>query len=330
MKIIRAEPSRRCQFGELHVEMIDRLFFKSESRMPGFHCRMFYEDFGRLLNSFNRRHGEDFKIASTNAEIVHRLLGNVKTRNAPRSIDGAVRELVEETAQSLIWFQKAYFFAYTSLNGDDVHVAPLNSSGIVRIFGGHVQWVPKGWEKRRRSDEQICSRELRILDAAKLIRIEMPRAFRRMLSAQNKVLASLDEHHLQFGNFHPEATHENPNPSSHFEFGVWKKVQDDAFYRATRQTGWNGRKYDSSKRSDFFDCHRLIRFRSNQLFLRDVILSQLSREFSRIGKNYDERFSMEILPSDESLSILSLEKLKLKLEREEIEFKEVLDYCYGR
>lgn len=161
------------------------------------------------------------------------------------------------------------------------------------------------------------------------MRFYMPMTIKRMLSAQNKTLAILDKYHYKAAGFHPQATHENPNPKNHFDFRVWDDIQERALYRATASTGWNGRKYDSLKRSDFFDCHRLIRFRRNQLLLRDAILNQLSVELSRIGKGYTAGFSVEISGTKELPNVAHLNQLAMRLDDEKIGFNEVIDYVYN-
>ncbi|MCX5569003.1 hypothetical protein OSH07_07335 [Kaistia sp. K-TC2] len=158
----------------------------------------------------------------------------------------------------------------------------------------------------------------------------MPKAIRRMRPKQNRTLAVLDKHQFGVVDFQPQASHENPNPTNHFDFSVWRDTQERALYRSTRATGWNGRKYDSSKRSDFFDCHRLIRFRRNQLVLRDDILSQLSAGLTRVGKGYNANFSVQISRTDKLPSVAHLNELEARLTREEASFTEIIDYCFGR
>jgi hypothetical protein len=168
------------------------------------------------------------------------------------------------------------------------------------------------------------------MDAAKVMRFDMPTSIKRMLSAQNRTLAVLDKHQFGGANYYTQPTHENPNPANHFDFHVWRDTQERALYRATQSSGWNGRKYDSAKRSDFFDCHRLIRFRRNQLMLRDDILNQLSGEFSRVGKGYKAEFSVEVSGTDELPSVAHLNELEMRLAREEVGFNEIIEYCYKR
>jgi hypothetical protein len=114
-------------------------------------------------------------------------------------------------------------------------------AALGRLFGTHIQWVPKRRERHWDRDDEELPREIRILDAAKVMHFDMPTSIKRMLSAQNKTLAVLDKHQFGETNFHNQATHENPNPTNHFDFRVWKDTQERALYRATRSTGWNGR-----------------------------------------------------------------------------------------
>jgi len=72
----------------------------------------------------------------------------------------------------------------------------------------------------------------------------------------------------------------------------------------------------------------LIRFRRNQLLLRDDILKQLSCELSRVGKGYKAEFSVEISRTDELPSVAYLNELEVRLAREEVGFNEIIDYCY--
>lgn len=328
MKVFRAEPLQRHHFRDELMGLVDSLFVKHERQQQGFNRRMFDEDFARLFRPMNRRNGNLFEIVTNDDELMKKLLGNVRARHTPHSVDETIRELVEEIAQSLIWYGRAYYFLYEDTEQEEVHVASFSSDGVVRFFGTHIQWVPRRRKKHWDRDDEELPREIRILDAAKVMRFDIPISIKRMLCTQNSTFAVLDKHQFGVTNFHPQATHENPNPTNHFDFRVWQDTQERAFYRATRSTGWNGRKYDSSKRSDFFDCHRLIRFRRNQLLLRDDILNQLTGELSRVGKGYKAEFSVEISGTDELPSVAYLNELEVRLAREEVGFNEIIDYCY--
>lgn len=329
MKIFKAEPLHRHNFPDEKVGVIDCLFIKRERQHLGFNRRMFDEDFARIFLSKNRHNGDLFKIVSNDDELVQKLLANVRTRYSSHSIDKTIRKLTEEIAQSLIFFGRAYYFLHDDSERNEFHVASFGPEGVVSLFGTHIQWIPKRRERYWEQDGQVSPREIRILDATKVMRFDMPIAIKRKLSIQNRTLTSLDKHQFEADNFQPPATYENPNPISHFDFSIWKNSQERAFYRAARSTGWDGRKYDSSKRSNFFDCHRLIRFRRNQLLLRDDILNQLSAELSKIGKGYKSKFSVTISGTDKLSSISQLNELEVKLTHEEVDFKEITDYCMG-
>lgn len=324
MKVFRAEPMCRYSIHDVHFGFIDRLFVKLERERPDFYRRMFDEDFARLFHSINHRSGNLFEIVSNDDELMQKLLGNVKTRYPQRSVDEKIRELVEEIAQSLILFGRAYYFLCDDTDQDEIYIASLSSVGVVRLLGTYMQWVPRRRKRRPGRDDEELPREIRFLDATKVIHFDMPKSVKRMLSAQNKTLTVLDKYRFSLS----QAIHESPKPTNHFDFRLWSDSQARALYRATRDTGWNGRKYDSSKRSDFFDCHRLIRFRRNQLKLRDYILNQISGELSRVGKGYNAEFTVEISGTDELPSIIHLNELEAKLASEEVGFNEVIDYCY--
>ncbi|MGO3742468.1 hypothetical protein [Kerstersia sp.] len=331
MKITSGEPSQRRHFCEEKIGLLDRIFAKTEERRPSFNRRMFDEDFAKLFHYTNHRRKNIFEIVSNNEEILKWLLSNVKTRYSRHSIQETILDLIEEIARSLIGYGKAYYFIYEEDDDDEkkmIAIGALSPNRIFRLFNKYFQWLPKCTQRNWDKDDEEFPRELRMLDSKGIIRFHMPTSIKHMLSAQNRVLTVLDKHQFEATNFHPIATHENPSPTTYFDFSVWNQTQEWALYRATRETGWNGRKYDSSKRSDFFDCHRLIRFRKNQLFLRDNILCQLSSELSRIGKNYSAGFSVDISACDTLPSVAYLDELEVKLSREEVGFNEVIDYCF--
>ncbi|MCV5785031.1 hypothetical protein OFN20_29555, partial [Escherichia coli] len=85
-----------------------------------------------------------------------------------------------------------------------------------------------------------------------------------------------------------------------------------------------------SKCSDFFHYYRLIRFRRNQLILRDYILLQLGKELTRVGHRYNEDFNVVISPTSVLPQIDKLDEMESLLSREEIDFTEVSDYYYER
>lgn len=328
VKIRRAAPYHWNQSGDEHIEFVDSLLIRRQRQEPGLNRRMFDEDFSRLFHFMAAQSDDFLTLVSNDDQLVRKLLEDVKARYACHSIDETIRNLAEEIAQSLIWFGRAYYFLHDDTAQDKIHLTLFRSGGIVKLFNMYVQWVPKHRERDWIREDKEHPREVRILNSSKIMRFVMPKSIKRMLSAQNRTLDTLDRNQYSGHNFLPLATHENPSPTVTFDFNAWKDTQEQALFRGTQGTGWNARKYDSSKRSDFFDCYRLIRFRRNQLFLRDDIFEQLSNELSRVGKEYREGFSVQVSASDRLASIDHLNELENRLEREEVGFREIIDYCY--
>lgn len=328
MNIQRADPLNPYQFHEVQLGLVDQLFVKKERESRGFYQKMFDEDFARIFNTVSSNSDEILCINSTDDSLIEKLLANIKPRYHTRSKDETVRRLVEEIAQSLIRFGTAYHYLYDDSEQNQIHIVSINAVNVLHFLGFYFQWVPKRTEKHwDRKDEQL-PRELRLLNANKLLHFSMPAPINRVLAAQNKTLAVLDKHRFELNDFHTQSSYENPNPTSYFDYNIWNQNQERALFRATRSTGWNARNTSAVKCSDFFHCHRLIRFRRNQLILRDDILQQLSCELSRVGKGYNSDFMVQIATADNALNIAHLNKLEDQLHREEVGFTEVIDYCY--
>ncbi len=330
MKVFRAEPLPQYQFHDKNLGLLDRLLIKSRRERPDFNRRMFDEDFAEIFLSSNRRTSNLFEVNSSDDELTRRLLGNVKTRYGTRSVDETIREMIEDIAQSLLWFGEAYYFLHDDPEKEETHIGSFSAERIFALGRMYFQFLPKRLGRGWNSNGEKFGRELRLLDGKKLMRFRLPRSIKRKLSAQNSILASLDKHQYSSTEFLTQATHENPNPRNNFDFRVWRDTHDFALYRATRKTGWNGRKYDSTKRSDFFDCHRMIRFRRNQLMLRDKILAQLSKEFTRVGKHYATGFQIVVSSTNTLPSVTDLNELETRLSREEAGFTEVMEYFFKR
>ncbi|HHQ4747366.1 TPA: hypothetical protein ACSP2Y_000395 [Aeromonas veronii] len=330
MKIFKAAPLSRYLHRDTTLEFIDRLYLKREPDRPNFNRRMFDEDFSRLFHSINSRSEDLFICTSNDDALMRKLLSSVGSRHTSRTISESILQLLEEITQSLIWCGKAFFFLSENTERQEINITSFSSNGVVRLFGKHIQLIPKRWARHWNQEDEELPREIRILDATKIMRFDIPTQLKRMLSSQNRILTILDKHQLGEIHFQYKATYENPTPTNHFDFRMWKDIQDRALYRATRSTGWDGRNGGSTNCSDFFYCHRLIRFRRNQLLLRDDILNQLSSELTRVGKSYNEEFTFEISGANELPNVTHLNELEVKLTREEVGFKEIIDYCFKR
>jgi hypothetical protein len=327
MKLSKSRPLLHFHNNEAKFGFLDRLFVSNEGKEPGLNRRMFDEDFSSIFHYSNRRSGVLFDISTSNQELTERLLESVDTRYGPHGSDDTIREWAEEIAESLIWSSKAYYHLWDDPESDGIRISSFGPRGVSTLLGVTFQWVPHRTERHWDRDDEEKPREVRLLKGRKVLRFRMPKMLRQMLRAQNRTLATIDRHQFETTNFYPQATYENPNPTNQFDFRVWRDNQDRALYRSTVQTGWNGRKYDGSKRSEFFDLHRQIRFRRNQLLLRDDILRQIGSELTRVGREYDACYVISIAPTAALPKVDQIDDLETRLKREEVSFTEVIDYC---
>ncbi|MCL7944668.1 hypothetical protein [Marinobacter sp. ATCH36] len=330
LRIFKAEPIHRQIFQNDQIGLVDSFFLKRQKREPGFNRRMFDEDFANIFSVMNHRSRNRFMVESNDEKLAQTLLINAETRYASNSIDESIGELTEQIALSLVWHGKAYYYLHGNPEIEGVRLASLDSRGIFRLLGNHFQWVPRCLEQDWDLDAKKHSREIRLLDSAKLVRFDLPSSIKQALNTQNRILAILDKHKFAETQFLPKAKLENPNPTSNFDFRIWNDIQERVLCRATRSTGWSGRNYDSVKRSDFYTCHRLIRFRRNQLLLRDSILKQISIQLSRIGRPYNAEFSVAVSVTTQLPTVEELNELEIRLEREDAGFDEILDFCFQR
>jgi len=331
MRVIKAEPYFQHHDYDKPLDILDRMLFRRDLVRADFHRRMFDQDFALLFRSAHYSNENTlFDIVSNDVELVGRLLENTSSSYRPSSVDVSIRMLIEEIAQSLIQVKTAFYFVYDNIENQKVVISSFPSLGVFRIFGTTIQWVPKRTISNWGGEDQRCPREIRILDSSKVMIFRMPHEIDSILAKQNKTLAALDQHHDLEMDFYVPPSYENPNPRSNFRSEVWANTQEQVIFRATRATGWNARKLGSTKYSDFFTCHRMIRFRRNQVILRNHILKQLGSELTRVGKSYKSDFSVEVIANKHLLSVTELNELEIKLRREEVGFTEVFDYCLER
>ena len=330
MKIVRASHPHRYSIYEENVGVLDKLLIKVKRDQPNFNRRMFDKDFARIFSLSSRREENLFEITSNDEELTARLIGDVRAQNVPRPVDNIIQEMVGDIAQSLIRFDESYYFLTDGHEPKKINVVSFPADRIFNFIRVYFQLLPKRREWHWNNGDREMVREFRILDRSRLMHFRLPRSLKRMLSGQNVILASIDYHQNSPTVFFPHATHENPKPKNDFDFQVWRDTQDYALYRATRKTGWNRGSRALSRRSDFFNCHRLIRFRRNQLRLRDHILAQLSSEFTRVGKYYSAGFHIVVTPTNALPTVTDLDELEARLSREEAGFTEVMDYCFKR
>ncbi len=327
MRFVKSEPMR-SRYHETRLNWIDRLLVRTYDREGGLNQNMFREDFLNIFLHGTPRSGKLFDIKTNNYKLTHRLLNNVQTRYDFGSIDENLVHLIEEIAQSFMYFGRAFYYLHDDNEKDETKIVSYSSESIFRFAGKTIQYIPNRVDRNWDREDVTTGRELRFLDAQKILYFRWPASIRGNIMSLNKVLATLDKYDSSVAlKFQSQVTHDNPNPRNYFEFKKWHTIHDLVLFKATKKIGWSARKYDSSKKSDFFDCHRWILFRRLQLELRDHTLNQLSKQLSRVGKNYCPNYKIDILATNKLPSIAHLDDLEARLIREEASFDEVIDYC---
>jgi len=331
MKLHKSVPLVHYYPYTIHFGWLESLFMKTERDDLGLYRRMFAEDFAKLFHSFNRRSEKSFELTSNDEELAKKLLKSIRTSFDSSTIDEAIRYFIEDISKSLIFEGKAYYFLHKDCEQDSVHTASFDSFGVMRFLNTYLQWVPKRTERQVGDDSKELPRELRFFNACNVLRFYIPSTIKALLSKQNRVLNTIDFHHRTAEKYILSGSKDGmPIQKTYFDFEYWKELEEKALFKSTRLTGWSCRAYHHPKKSDFFDCHRLIRLRRNQVNFRDSILSQICSELSRVGKAYNSNFSITITCTDNLLSLSKLNELEDKLKEESVGFDEIMDYCFGK
>lgn len=329
MKVTKGEPLHHYRYDDKNLNFIERFVTRKKKRAEGFYQRMFNEDFSRIFSASSVKHSL-FNITSNDDELAKRLLVGLKSQHRYQNSDEIIRSWIEDIAQSLLWSQTAYYFVHDVQAQNEFRIIPSNFDYIFNVLGINFQLVPKRVERSWKSDEKLLPRELRFLEANKLIRFNICHTLDKILSRQNRTLGLLDKYKDSNLQFYPQATYDESSPKIYFDFNYWSKTQNKALHIATRETGWSARNLGESERSVYFDYYRMLRFKRNQLIFRDDILNQIGRELTRIGRQYNKMFTIVISPTSALPKVEELNDLEEQFSKEMVSFKEIRDYYFER
>lgn len=327
MKISRDAPEFFMNY-EISPNALEARIFQPIERMGNLNQNMFNDDFHNMFFGSSRRDANTFRISSNNQELQNKLLGAFISRHSYSGRHSVIEEVVEEVVQSLLYHGKAVYILQEH-EDDGQFFRPIPANSVFSFLGFAFQYLPRRIQRNWDSEDKLLQREIRLLKRKKLLFFDWKKSVWRKIRYQNRILKTLDRYAYDGGVRHmPRPTHENPNPKNYFDFRVWKETQDEALFSATKPTGWSGRISSRSDHSDFFTCHRLIRFRKLQVELATHILDTLSSQLTKFGKQEESNFELSIEFSDEYQSISKLEEFERRLESEEVGFSEILNYCY--
>lgn len=189
MKVVKGDPVSTHHY-EKELNWFDKLFVKTYDRDEGLNLHMFKEDFLNIIHHGNRSSGNLFHIETNNDDLTDRLLNNVETRYGPSPADKVIAELIEEIAQSLMWYGRAIYYLHDDDEKAETHVVSYSSESIFRFARIPFQYLPSRVVRNWGSEDVTKNRELRILDARKTLSFKWPTSIRQKICAQNKVLAT--------------------------------------------------------------------------------------------------------------------------------------------
>ena len=329
MKFVRGIPENIKNY-EFKSNWFDQFFIQTQQRTPGSYQDMFEQDFWNIFNTPLDNSGGDIKIIDNDDNVTERFLFDSAMRFRPNKLQAKVIDLAKNIAQDFLLYGRSIYYLGGQNQTPSLHVVRYSPIMVFNLFGMTFQYLPKRKKQYEIGNSTILKRELRLLPSSKILYFAFPNSINRKIKSQNKTLKSLDRNasYDQVHNFFPQVTVENPNYHNHFSLQFWQETKNRALFKSTRLTGWGGRMNNFEKASIFFTCHRLLRFRRLQLEMRDHILTQLSEQLSLAGREYNPNYKITITASDSAPSIAHLDELNDKLSKEEVTFKEVIDYCF--
>lgn len=160
-------------------------------------------------------------------------------------------------------------------DGDRVYrLRAIPTYRLYRIVCGHLQLIPK-------NDRDFCKRSYSYAQNQDVWRISMPRnlggsrGYRRVFSKLSK-----------FGPFGPEfLARDLNNPAWSPADGFLRYAKEAEYYeaKATSSYGWNRRDFSTSRWTEFYLCHRTLKFNWAQACIREHIVAEINALLCRLG-----------------------------------------------
>ena len=203
-----------------------------------------------ILNSFNRRHGEEHNI--------NRLILNI----------------IKEIVRNIVWYGES-IYEICKVSDNNIKMVELIPNNFFDFKFFYIQMPPK--KNNKILYPKIITNKL-------LWTISVPKILEKNYSFKT-ILLQID----QFDSFMPKAMkndlYKNNNTSSY----DYKKYDEKCFIFVndlTRDWGWDQRQWTSnSKTTEFYNIYKQIKFRYSISILREHIIFELNNLFFRLGIN---------------------------------------------
>ena len=184
-----------------------------------------------------------------------------------------VCDAVESIARHLAWEGQANFeILYDDSNG--IYLENFTSKRLLKFLGCYIQFIPqKEWEHFQKKVAFSFSKNI--------WHIEMPTALGGKYGYK-KILNRLKK----FNGVTPRFISEDLNTgvfSKNFDVQLYARNSEVFFRRATKEWGWNRRNMSQDLSTEFFTFYKLITFRWAQAVLREHIINEFNRLFTRLN-----------------------------------------------
>ena len=275
-------------------------FFISRSRemeLPDYYVYMFQEDLNLgILPLRGWRAESGFKVIITPMarEVAELIAAALPSEYGPRyDIEGAVSHFIEEAAQLLVWYGRAFYeivfeyeegekpvgFRITHIQDNCIHDAaafcwqflPAARSGSFDFSDATEKAAPNLFHR------------FVWISKSRMLTIKMPSELggRRLMLRTIRTLAQASRSAL------PElaiAEANESSPKSGYDFTIHRRLTEMIVARATRSFGWPMRGTADETSLEFYRLYRNLLFENAKVIIRDHILDALNNALARVGK----------------------------------------------
>jgi len=290
-----------------------------------FYASMFLEDLRFGITPFGERSkNPEFAVkieppSKEMEEIVRLALPTLHWE--PHDITEAVCDFIEEAAQILAYYGKAYYeivYFYADENKlkiDGFRLEPIPNYCMKETFGFYWQYLPK---KMAKPDEENIKR-FNWLPKNDLFVLSIPRQlggirkFKRLLSElrwlSNCIIPKFTMDDMAMG-----------QQTKGYDFSLYQANQEIFLAKMTRHLGWPSRGKFARESLEFYQIYRYLKFEKTTAILREHILHRLNDCLKRVGKKMDcnVKIKLEGIPSSKDY-----ESYLIKLIEGSLSFSEV-------
>jgi hypothetical protein len=224
-----------------------------------------HPDFAIRLEGNDRDSQQALELCSSLAEYDHWDVMEV------------VCDAVEQVALHLAWYGYAvHEIICDHKDNSKYHLYSFTSKSLYRLPGYFIQWVPK-------KDYEYFKKRYVIIPSRDIWEISMPSALGGA-SGYKRVLSGLK----RFEHIGPKFWRhdlENQIQTKGYNFQEYVRNTEIYYTKITKLWGWNRRDYLQRNCTEFFTIFKGITFRWAQAILREHIIGELNRLFSRLGIN---------------------------------------------